>query len=394
MAQKRARARRRNPEQFALFGGPSRPSKKMTGGPKPTSAAVARRILDAYGRIAETEAPMYDFPRQELPYLFPQLSRGQKAARTRRAKAAAAKRAASRRRSARKLLGLGGRAKPRKGGKLTGHAKAAFLRRMAAGRRKAKPAQHRKATHRRGGKLTGRAKAAFLRRMAAGRKGWRVPSKAHVRRARHRKGVKKHLRAITSIGRRQMVAGLVRLNPRTGRITMTKVANPRRKKHHRRGRRVKNPSFRGVLGPIKSSIAPMMLGGLSGLGAGYMDAKLLGDKPTISILAKIGLAILGAGFIGRRHPMAAAGWAGGLVGSTGYKFGAKWGGGMVALSPSSALKGIADMAAENPEMAATIAGLGDVVDANGGELGDGSDEYNDALGDDEDMSDLVEAEAA
>ncbi|HEU0081839.1 MAG TPA: hypothetical protein VFQ87_03130 [Bradyrhizobium sp.] len=280
--------------------------------------------------------------------------------------------------------------KPKKRGKLRGKAKAAFLRRMAKGRRKTTTT----ARPRKGRKLTGRAKAAFLRRMASGRKGWRVPSKAQVSRARHRKGVKKHLRAITSIGRRQMVAGLVRLNPRTGRITMTKVANPRRKKHHHRGRRVKNPSFRGVLGPIKASIAPMMLGGLSGLGAGYMDAKLLGDKPTISILAKIGLAIIGAGFIGRRHPMAAAGWAGGLVGSTGYKFGAKWGGGMVALSPSSALKGIADMAAENPEMAATIAGLGDVVDANGGELGDGSDEYNDALGDDEDMSDLVEAEAA
>jgi F0F1-type ATP synthase assembly protein I len=291
-------------------------------------------------------------------------------------------------------------AKPKaKSGKLRGAAKAAFLRRMAAGRRKAKkPQQRRKTTtttHRRG-KLRGAAKAAFLRRMAAGRRGVQVRGrKSYVSRARHRKGVKKHLRAIVPIPRRSMVAGLVRLNPRTGAMTMTKVANPRRKKktHRRHAHRVRNPSFRGALASIKSTAVPMLTGGLAGLGAGFIDAKYLGSKPTVSIVAKLLLALAGAAALGKKHPMAAAGWAGGLVGSTGYHAGVNFGGGMVGLSPAGALKGIADMAADDPEMAAMIAGLGDVVDSDG--MGDAADEYNEQLEDaEDDMGDVVDAEAA
>lgn len=166
-----------------------------------------------------------------------------------------------------------------------------------------------------------------------------------------------------------------------------------RKPNPRRRRRARNPSFGGVMATIKTTIPPMLLGGAAGLGAGYIDAKFLGDKPTISLVSKLTLALLGAAMIGRKHPMAAAGFAGGMMGSTGYRYGVKFGGGLVGLSPSGTLKGLADMAAENPEMAATIAGLGDIVESPALGDGDATEEYNQALADsDEEMADIVEAD--
>jgi hypothetical protein len=51
------------------------------------------------------------------------------------------------------------------------------------------------------------------------------------------------------------------------------------------------------------------------------------------------------------------------------------------------------MAADDPDLAAQIAGLGDVVDDNMGDdaaLGDAATDYNEALGDAEDMADVVD----
>ena len=162
----------------------------------------------------------------------------------------------------------------------------------------------------------------------------------------------------------------------------------------KRRRRARNPSFGGVMQTVKSSLGPMFMGGLSGFGAGVLDAKLLGNRPMISILSKLGLAVIGAGVMGRKHPLAAAGWAGGLIGSVGYTQGVKLSGGLVGLNNAHTVQGLAELASDDPEMAALLAGLGDVVDDASG-LGDASD-YEDALADAEsgDMSDLVEAEAA
>jgi hypothetical protein len=162
----------------------------------------------------------------------------------------------------------------------------------------------------------------------------------------------------------------------------------------KRRRRARNPSFGGVMRTVKSTLGPMFMGGLSGFGAGVLDAKLLGNRPLISILSKLGLAVVGAGVIGRKHPLAAAGWAGGLIGATGYTQGVKLGGGLVGLNNAHTVQGLAELASDDPEMAALLAGLGDVVD-EGRQLGDAAD-YEDALAgeDDGDMSDLVEAEAA
>ncbi len=150
----------------------------------------------------------------------------------------------------------------------------------------------------------------------------------------------------------------------------------------------------GIVRVAKGTVMPMGFGLAAGGVAGFADTKFLSGKPIASVLTKLGLAVAGAALLGRRHPTWAMGWAGGMMGSTGYSFGVKMAGGLVATSPQSALKGIADMAAEDPDMAAQIAGLaglGDVVeDANG--LGDAAEDYNDQLGDvvTDDMADMVE----
>jgi hypothetical protein len=188
---------------------------------------------------------------------------------------------------------------------------------------------------------------------------------------------------------------------RRRRHSTVAVANPRRRRrhharpvrHHRR-RRVSNPMGGGLLRTVKASAMPMALGGLAGATAGFVDAKFLGDKATISILFKLGAALAGAALIGKRHPLAAAGWSGGLIGATGYYAGVKLGGGLVALNKRAALAGLADMAADDPDLAAQIAGLGDdealgdVVDDGG--LGDAAADYEAALADDETISDVVD----
>ena len=142
----------------------------------------------------------------------------------------------------------------------------------------------------------------------------------------------------------------------------------------------------------------MGLGGLGGAACGLVDAKFLSDKPVISALSKVALGAAGAAVL-RRRPALAFGWAGGVMGSFGYSMGVKAAGGLVAHSPTGALKGIADMAQDNPEMAALLEGLtpddgvGDITD-DMGDVGDG-DDYAAALAGSDDgdgVGDIVEAD--
>jgi hypothetical protein len=104
----------------------------------------------------------------------------------------------------------------------------------------------------------------------------------------------------------------------------------------------------------------------------------------------VGFGALGAVLL-RKRPALAYGWAGGVMGSFGYSMGVKAAGGLVAHSATGALKGIADMASDNPEMAALLEGLGDLEpslgDADDGTLGD--NDYNASLGDPDGMGDLI-----
>ncbi len=171
------------------------------------------------------------------------------------------------------------------------------------------------------------------------------------------------------------------------------VRNPRRRRrvHHRRHYR-RNPGMGGgLVKTAMASLLPMGLGGIGGAISGFADAKFMADKPLISALSKVVLGVGGAALL-RKRPALAFGFAGGVMGSFGYSVGVKAAGGLVATSPQSALKGIADMANDDPEMAALLEGLGELTPDAG--VGDSGDDYANALADSEesDLSDLVEAE--
>ena len=177
-------------------------------------------------------------------------------------------------------------------------------------------------------------------------------------------------------------------NPRRGRKRRAAATNPRRKRRNP-SRRRRNPGRRhyrrnpsGLMNAAMGSILPMGLGGIGGAIAGFADAKLMSDMPVMSALSKVATGALGAVLL-RRRPALAFGWAGGVMGSFGYSMGVKAAGGLVAHNPTTALKGIADMASDNPEMAALLEGLGDLEPAGMGDtdqVGDASD-YNESLGD-------------
>ena len=189
-----------------------------------------------------------------------------------------------------------------------------------------------------------------------------------------------------------------RSSSRARRTTTITVRNPRRRRHVRR-----NPGMsRGFLKAAMSSVMPMGLGGLGGALTGVIDSKFLSTKPLISALSKIALGGVGAAILRRRPPLA-FGWAGGVMGSLGYSLGVKVSGGLVAGNAKAAMKGLADLASEDQEVAALLEGMGDLVDDDGmsgdsdadgvGDVGDAADDYATALADnDDDMGDLVDAD--
>ena len=175
------------------------------------------------------------------------------------------------------------------------------------------------------------------------------------------------------------------------------VANPRRRRknprRHHHARRARNP-MGSFVSTAKSVVMPMGAGAAAAAAAGFMDAKWLSAKPTISIVAKLALALGGAFALRKKHPAIAMGWAGGMVGAASYGAGVKLGGGHVALNGLQGLKGLADMAAEDPEVADLIAGLGDVVPDDGLGDDDAAAGYNAALSDNDDdgIGDVVSDE--
>lgn len=127
---------------------------------------------------------------------------------------------------------------------------------------------------------------------------------------------------------------------------------------------------------LKNVAMPMAAGGAGGFVAGFVDAKFTGTKPLISMLTKVGLGVGGAILL-KRKPQLALGFAGGVIGSLGYSMGIKMGGGMVAPTPGTALKGIADMASEDPELAAMLSDAEDLEDlVIAGDIADGEYEFS------------------
>jgi hypothetical protein len=275
-----------------------------------------------------------------------------------------------------------------------------FIKRRAKPRRAVRRAPVRRRYHRAtAGRFTSRYSPKYVRRQR------RRPTKS-----------RKHYRARVMIRPRQRIAGLVVRNPYTGEMMpMATVVNPRRRRrrtrrnpglvavnrrrskrrrtrrnpglvavNRRRRRHARNPRRRhharrmrrnpGMAGGFMSSLKgalPMAAGGVAGGAlAGFIDTKLLTGRPTLSILAKLGLAVIGGMALRRRFPGLANGLVGGAVGSIGYSVGVKMGGGMVAHNAAGAIKGLGDMAGEDQALTNLLSGTGFGVLLEG--LGDGS----------------------
>lgn len=174
------------------------------------------------------------------------------------------------------------------------------------------------------------------------------------------------------------------------------VTNPRRggkRRRRRNGGAARNPLVRtnaggsGLMAAFKAAAPTAGGGGLGGFVVGFADAKFLADKPMVSILFKLGVAVASIGLLGKGSPNFAAGLAGGAIGGLGYSVGVKLGGGMVARNRAEALQGLGAMADEDDGKLADIveqSGLGDVVEQVSGddELAGGEGELGDVTDDD------------
>lgn len=118
-------------------------------------------------------------------------------------------------------------------------------------------------------------------------------------------------------------------------------ASPHR--HHRRRYR-RNPGVGGAVRMLTTAALPAVAGGL---GAGLLDATLLGGR---SVLVRVGGKLLAAGLGGallRKNPMRAASFVASMIGTAAYEGGIRIAGGMVAHNKPAGMKELAGMAAED-----------------------------------------------
>jgi hypothetical protein len=279
--------------------------------------------------------------------------------------------------------------------KLRGAKKAAFLRRMAAGRRKAgrgsrrvvrkrrrnglnvyNPARPRRRVkrmsfRRRRNPTTIVANPGYSRAFAAG---WDNVFGAKKARRKKRKGSSMAKRRRKKSRR----ASARRASPRRRRVHRRRPASRRRVARRRRGggggfarvkrgtkviyingrrrrgrgRRRRNPGMGGL---FKRAFVPYAVGFITAGAMGVVDSAL-SSSPMVKNLAKVGLALGVAAFAGRRYPTASIAAISAIASSQGYALGTRLAGGMVASSPAEAVKGLGDMAVHYPELGALLNG--------------------------------------
>jgi hypothetical protein len=215
-------------------------------------------------------------------------------------------------------------------------------------------------------KLRGKAKAAFLRRMARGRakarRGGRAKSKPRRASTPKEKRPRKKRRSAAQIAATKRMIAANRAKRRGGkkkrrksasRTTATggtktmakkKKGKSSKRRHHRaKGRRrrsmtitgfrtvrLSNPSLGGMIVPAVAGLA-------GGAATGLVVAKFLGDRSAgLRALAAVGVSLLGAVML-RKRPQLADAWSGAAVGSIGYGFAVNATGGVVATNKADAL---------------------------------------------------------
>lgn len=279
--------------------------------------------------------------------------------------------------------------------KLKGKAKAAFLRRMAAGRRrKARGGVSRTRTKPKARRASSRARRVVitgtLRRRNpytllanpgfSGGFGWggvpsvagSTPRRRKARKARRKTTRRKGTSTMAKRRRKSRKGAKARRTRRRvyqirpSRRTRTIYINPGRKRRRRRrkggaGRRRivrhrrRNPGRGGIVSSIKAAFTPLIAGALTGMACAAMDAAL-SKYPTGKKLAKVGGAVAIAMF-GRRYPRAACAAIGALAATEGYNIGSKLVGGMPAVQkPEQVPKALSTMGESYPEIGALLEG--------------------------------------
>jgi hypothetical protein len=279
--------------------------------------------------------------------------------------------------------------------KLRGKAKAAFLRRMASGRRARR--KNGRARRRTGsgairivnpggpGRFATKAYRAGYERIFGKGKARRRTSKPKRKTAKRRAHLPKHiiLSAITTPPKRRKPRRKTKgsttmarkskrkshrrkgaharrrkrrvYSIRPSKRTRTIYINPRRRrgKGRRRAFRRINGSG-GIVASVKAVFVPFAAGFITSMASAALDSGLA-SYPMAKRLAKVGGCIAIAMF-GKRHPRASAAAIGALAASEGYALGTKLVGGMIAHSPAQAVQGLGDMTQTYPEMGALLNG--------------------------------------
>lgn len=108
-------------------------------------------------------------------------------------------------------------------------------------------------------------------------------------------------------------------------------------------------------GLFKRAFVPYAVGFITSGAMAVVDTGL-SSYPMVKNIAKVGLALGVAAFVGRRYPVAATAAISAIASSQGYALGTRLAGGMIAQSPAAAVKGLGEMAVNYPELGALLNG--------------------------------------
>lgn len=146
----------------------------------------------------------------------------------------------------------------------------------------------------------------------------------------------------------------------------------------RRGRRVRrrNPGFGGLL---RRAFVPYAAGVVTSAASAMLDTGLA-KFPVVRQLVKVGGVLGIAAFLGRKYPQASAAAIGALGASQGYPLVTKLAGGLVARTPAEAVKGLGEMTETYPEMGALLqGGLGALLQGGPSDVPEVAANYETAL---------------
>ena len=307
--------------------------------------------------------------------------------------------------------------------KLTGAAKAAFLRRMARGRRRAGLKNPRRKSRR--ARSSGCASLTVRVKNPRRRRARRNPARRVRRRSRGRRGVIQRISAVPMSLIANLLKGAGRTMAKRRRKTTKRrrrrnpgalLVNPRRRRRRRNPRRVsrrrrRNPSRRfyrrarrrnpGLASLVRLGAKDIMIAAIpatiGGFAIGFIDSKFLGQLGTVARTAGKLLTAFLVGTVGKRWlgPVGSGIATGAILGTIGHEFGVRAAGGMVAMTKKESVSQLIEQAATDAEMQAELGALLESDELEGSpaddftlalEGGGTPSEYSDALAGEEEYA--------